>query len=463
MVENYKLKVEVGKFLEYLSWSSISLLDATENSRNYKNKVMIKKFALYLLIALPLSLTAQSTFDLDSAKKAFAWKKRRIITNNDGIDTKVRKPADTLNPKSFTDRRLKGLIGTQVDAVFYSDGVFASYTHQSEISDVRTAGLANTFLTEYLIREGTDALTEVIKFCRSNNMDVFWSIRMNDSHDSHDTTIMSSWKKNNQDALMGTYEQKFAHLDGWSAVNYENYKVRKKLLEVIEDVVSRYDIDGIELDFFKHLMLFRETLNGQKATKEQLSLMTSFIHDIRGVLDTYGQIKRKPILLTVRVPDSFEYNEALGIDLQTWLSRNYVDILVTSDYFKLNSYEFLAKVSKQFNVPIYPCLTPRRIHNGGKPGTKSDLPKWRAEAYSALKAGLNGIYVFNRFQARDRIYREIGNLRYLETLEREQNFESGICETCWFKPQRWVKEGDQFKGTGDAYLKKLSEQASENE
>lgn len=418
-------------------------------------KELKKNMIAVLLVLISSGSFAQNNFNLDSAKHAFTWKKRRIINNNDGSDVQYRAPIDTASPQSFLRRRFVGLKGSQVDAISYCDGFLDKYTHRSDKTEIRRKMGKYDLIVDYLFKNDTDPLNEVVNFCRENNLDIFWSMRMNDDHDFQDNNKMPTWKKENPDALMGKKGDQFSHRSTWTALNYENYKVRRYQLEVIEDVVSRYDIDGIELDFFRHLWLFRETLNGKPATSSQLALMTGFIHDIRDLLDDYSRRKKKPLLLIIRVPDSFEYCETLGIDLEEWLSKKYVDLLVTSGYFKLNSYDFLARVGKEFNVPVYPCFTPRRIHNGGGVGDKTDLVKWRSEAYTALNAGVSGIYIFNRFFSYDDVYDEIGTLESLESLEREDNFESYICETCWFKPQRWIKNGDRFIKTGDKYLEEI--------
>jgi hypothetical protein len=229
----------------------------------------------------------------------------------------------------------------------------------------------------------------------------------------------------------------------WSALNYSKKNVRDHLFNILEDVISRYDIDGIEIDFYRHLYIFSETQDGLKSKNKNRQKLTSLIGEIREVLNTYSIQKQKSLLFLIRIPDSIPYCYELGIDLEEWLDKKYIDIIIAGGYFKLEPWTYIVDIGKKYDIPVYACLTPRRIHNGGTPGQKSDLPKWRGEAYNALKAGVNGIYTFNRFQPKDPIFKEIGELETLDKLDRVDQ-ESFICETCWFKPQRWLKDGDKY-------------------
>jgi hypothetical protein len=199
----------------------------------------------------------------------------------------------------------------------------------------------------------------------------------------------------------------------------------------------------LEIDFYRHLYVFKEVQDGKISKEKNRQKLTSFISQIRQILDSVSIERTKPILLIVRIPDSFEYCHDLGLDIKTWLENRYLDIIIGGGYFKLNSWENLVEIGKNYDVPVYACLTPRRIHGGGSPGQKSDMPKWRGEAYNAWKAGVNGIYTFNRFNSKDAIFKEIGEITVLENLERIDQ-ESYICESCWFKPQRWLKDGEKY-------------------
>ncbi len=62
---------------------------------------------------------------------------------------------------------------------------------------------------------------------------------------------------------------------------------------------------------------------------------------------------------------------------------------------------------------------------------------------NAWKAGMDGIYTFNRFDLHDRIFRELGDPELLTTLDRIDQT-AFINEESWSKPETWLKNGRQF-------------------
>lgn len=414
-----------------------------------KSKFSIKVAKVLCLVGLMflvhnVTLGQEITEDnLLEKRREFAFKKRRIIVNNDGLDMMRRKPED--NAADFLSKRTEGLEGKQVDAISYCTGVFDSYTHKSSFSELKTVNKeGKEFMSMDLINQGTDALQEMINYCRKNQMDIFWSFRMNDTHDSGEGAHVTKWKMDNQNLLLGTEGKKFEYGgSAWAALNYEERAVRNRVFSIIEEVVTNYDVDGVELDFFKHLIYFKEPTTGVPASQMQQDMMTELIRDIRIMLNKYSIIRQKPILLLIKIPDSPEYAKVLGLDYITWMEKNYVDVYISGDYFKFRPWTDIVNMNSKYNVATFACLEPRRVHGGGRPGERSDLPKWRGEAYNAWKAGVNGIYTFNRFQTWDKIFVEIGDPKKLERLERVDQ-ESYICGSCWFKPQKWVKDGEQY-------------------
>jgi len=64
------------------------------------------------------------------------------------------------------------------------------------------------------------------------------------------------------------------------------------------------------------------------------------------------------------------------------------------------------------------------------------------EARNAWKAGVDGIYTFNRFNPNDPILRELGDPALLETLERID--QTVYVANIWSRPETWLKDGDKY-------------------
>ena len=57
-------------------------------------------------------------------------------------------------------------------------------------------------------------------------------------------------------------------------MNYEVPEVREKVLRILTDVAARYDVDGLELDFFRHPVYFQPQIFGKPVTQEQCDMLT---------------------------------------------------------------------------------------------------------------------------------------------------------------------------------------------
>jgi hypothetical protein len=377
-------------------------------------------------------------------------RKRRIIMNNDGNDAKAAISLEPVNEENFLKHRTLSLAGSQVDSIFYCDGVFNYFTHPSKESELLTWGdeKARKYLNK-LFEQGTDPLKMTIDFGHKNNMEVFWSMRMNDTHDSgkNRDELFCNWKREHPEYLVGKRGDKFPYGNNrWSSVNYEIKEVREKVFRIIYEVCSRYDIDGIELDFFRHTVFFKQQLTGEPVTQEQCDLLTGLVQQIYNMADELGRKRGRPILIAIRIPDSVGFCKAIGIDLIKWLKEDYVDIISTGDYFKLEPWENLVSLGKKFNVPAYACFEHRRLEKTDDPEGKTALPIWRGEALNAWKAGISGIYVFNRFKADDQLFKELGDPELLETLERIDQTVY-VNKNHWSRPEVWLKDGDKFVTT----------------
>jgi hypothetical protein len=375
----------------------------------------------YAQLAQEVTVTTTAYTD----RKAAAQRERRIIYNNDGLDN----PGTKINPVTFLSRRTVGFEKTMVDAIFYCDGIFNLYTHGSTETELLNG--PGTTRPEWepwaweLQRQGFDTLQLVIEYAKANDLEVFWSFRMNDTHDNQSSRQdwqLSQWKRDNAQYMMSPYRQQFPY--GWAqgpswtytALNYEYEAVREKAFRIIEDVVQRYDIDGLELDFLRFPVFFKPQMLGVPVTDAQRALMSEWLQRVRDLVDTVAAQRGKPILIAVRVHDSVEYNYESGMDLGTWLEKDLVDMVVASDYFRLQPWEHIVSFVTPYDVPVYACVSAARF-------PADNILPWRAEALRAWEAGVAGIYTFNIFNASHAAFSELGDRALLLRLPRSDQFE----------------------------------------
>jgi len=347
---------------------------------------------------------------LEKIRKQLAHKKRRIIYNNDGADLLY--CCDSANPQAFLGSRIKPLLGTQVDTLFYStSGPFGLFTHHTHIGEVFTSkaeGFSRN-QTSGFIREGTDALRLVVDFCRENQIEIFWSMRMNDIHDSYSVWyskyMLPAIKKKHPEFLMADKYRR-PMKGAWSAVDYGRAEIRDLAFRFAEEICQRYEVDGIELDFMRTPMMFKVQSNGYECTDTERDQLTGLIRRIRKMTENVGIRRGVPILMAVRVPDSVAFCRAIGIDIETWLDEGLIDLLIPGGDSHLQPWRASVELGYKYDVPVFPCLSnvPQASANVHK-----SLACWRGRALNALDSGADGIYVFNFHSPKSPLWRQIGD------------------------------------------------------
>ena len=379
------------------------------------------------------------------ARRTARRRTRRIIMNNDGNDARwnVNKP---VTPELFLSKRTQGLVDSQVDAIFYCTGVTNVHHHAGRVGE-RQTNAGKGYVADELAKLGTDTLGVIADFCRRNGKEVFWSLRMNDTHDSDlEYDEISLFKRQHPELIVGKKGEKTPVLPGrWSAFDYGQEPVRRLIVAMLADVVTRYDIDGVELDFFRHPHYFRAQFYGNPVTQADCDKMTAMIREIRDLCDREGRRRGRPVLIAVRVPDSLGFAKAIGLDWEQWLREELIDLVTAADYLKFEPWTHLAAIGRQYDIPVYACIEQRRLLGGGDPENTSVEELWRTEAYKAWQAGVNGIYTFNRFDPYDPIFRELGDPALLAKLPRSgKESMTTLSSKGMLSPTYWLRNGNDF-------------------
>ena len=203
----------------------------------------------------------------------------------------------------------------------------------------------------------------------------------------------------------------------WSAVNYAVPEVREKVLRILADVAARYDVEGLELDFFRHPIYFQPQIFGQPVTQEHRDMLTDLMRRVRKMADQRAAERGRPMLIAVRVPDSVEYCSAIGIDLVRWLKEDLVDLLVVGGYFQLNPWETSVALGHKYGVPVYPSLDDPRFRDKEAQELRNSPACYRGRALEAWAAGGDGIYLFNFFDPHSPLLKELGDPKALANME----------------------------------------------
>jgi len=383
------------------------------------------------LAALPLAVAmavsgdvvgseSSETQSFTNQRRQLQHRPRRIIYNNDGNDIRLK---ELSTPAEFLQQRIEPALGTQVDSIFYCTCATTIYHHDTDVAERMDDQADAIQATEgpivkwrdnmrMLRAAGKDCLELVVERCHEAGVEIFWTHRINDVHDSIPNLrwLLSQWKREHPEYLLGKPEDWETHVDAeprqwWSALDFAKSEVTDYLCRINEEVCQRYDVDGIEIDYFRSPMFFKPNLDYKPATDEQVEIMTAFQRRTREIARREGQRRGRPILVAVRVPMTVEKCRYVGIDIEAWLAEDLVDLLVTGGGyvpFTMPTKE-LVELGHAYDVPVYPAISGSGMRRRERRPGERDKPRplgsgaWRAVAANAWHNGADGMYTFNHF------------------------------------------------------------------
>ena len=240
-----------------------------------------------------------------------------------------------------------------------------------------------------LIDRGLDPLKVLIDRAHEKGMDFFASLRLS-AHEGMNP----------------------AHRIENGGGNMAHPEVREHHYRVLEELVSNYPIEGVELDFATPGGgLIMPTEKGP----ELLSAMTDYVGRIAAMVRQHPGKQ-----IGVRVLPTEALNRAQGLDVRAWLQQNQVDFVVPMRYgYQILDpdmpIDWLIEAAHQADTSVYPSLQPYEDHKQtGAPEREWATPEqMRAAVANFWERGADGFYAwFLRWPlgaAQRRILSELGD------------------------------------------------------
>ena len=347
----------------------------------------------------------------ETARRSAMDRPRRLLFNDDGGETRV-PPHPLPKPTDFLAARIAPLQGTQVDTLVFdtTSGTFGRPAHRTNVAEpflVREGRYQHNILPD-LAPLGTDSLRVTTEHARRTGHEVFWTLRMNDTHDATNPLLLPKFKAAHPEYLLGRKDQP-PKRGTWSAVDYGEPAVRALARSLIAETAANFDLDGVVLDFWRHPVFFRRTANEQPVTDAERAIMTELLRAVRQDLDVAGRRRGRYILLGIKFPDSVGYCREIGLDLEAWLGGGLVDLLIPGGYFQLTPWRDSVALARRHGVKVYACLAESRVRDELGNRERNSLPALRARALAAWAAGVDGIEMFNHFDPRSPLWHELGD------------------------------------------------------
>ena len=349
----------------------------------------------------------KETREMARMRQEMKQRRRRVIYNNDGNELFI---APITGADDFLSKRIVPALGTQVDSIFFCTLVTTLYQHDTDVSE-RGDDLADaTRATDAhpvnlrdnmrkLRAAGKDCFTLVVEKCHEAGVEVFWSHRINDIHDTFASWLLSQWKRQHPECLMGSSanKEKYPSTDPrywWSFLDFGVPAVREYLTRINAEVCRSYDMDGIEIDYLRHPLFFRSNLECKPASAEELDTLTAFQRGVREAALREGARRGRPILVAARVPMDVGTCRHIGIDVERWLREDLLDLLVIGGGYTPFTMPMreLVELGHAHGLPVYPVISA-----SGMRGTYGAIAAWCGAAANVWQAGGDGVYLFNTF------------------------------------------------------------------
>ena len=255
-----------------------------------------------------------------------------------------------LPPESMTVEKLVEFVdsaavsGRVARLVFCAAASRASYASQAvepvwaDLTGMETNAPAWPANAKRLADAGIDPYRVWIAASRRRGISPWISLRLNDLHGCLATNAfqLSTFWRTRRDLYRVPGKDPVRQRGAWTdyALDYSHEEVRRYYLRLAEELLARYDPDGLELDF---LRFSRHLTPGKE--REQAPLMTEFVRSVRMAANADGKARGRRIALSARVPEWRTAARAFGLDVAAWVREGLVDEVVPCNMWAASNFD----------------------------------------------------------------------------------------------------------------------------
>lgn len=331
-----------------------------------------------------------------------------LILNEDNSHFFGSRPAEAMT-RQGVEALIDGYAGSAVTHLFLNPNSMRT-SYRSAVRDAiwePVNGVVPTGLwplnAQRLDAAGLDPYAIWIARSRHHGISPWISMRMNDVHaaDDPESFLHSEfWRRHPE----------LRRVPGGPAVpwvsqalNYAHPAVRAHQLDLVRELLERYDADGLELDWMRfgyHLTPGRE--------REEREILSDVVREVRQLTETWAKRRGHPIRLGVRVPAHPDAAAGLGMDAIEWARRGWVDLIVPCPFWSTSDFDIPVELWRERlgDRAVDVVVAPGFEHNlrpspQAKP-VANDLATLRGFAASARQRGAETLYLFNWMDSQTR-------------------------------------------------------------
>jgi hypothetical protein len=267
----------------------------------------------------------------------------RVFDNDDGWILGAHEGAGPLTPEMIWEQSIGPRQVTPITDFLWSVAGNEVYTYDTRVAETFGEGYDPSVLDppdarklenlRYLQEQHGGALAVYISLAHRAGLRFMASYRMNQHYgaveDGHPCGF-SSMRRERPDLAIGRPDEPLSPDNiEWglrTGLNFACEEVRRHHIAICTEMVDRWDVDGIELDFMRHPAFFR--------IEEAVAcghLLTDMVAAIKAAVDAASARSGREIELVVRVPPTVFACHRIGIEISRWIAKGLVDVVVAGE------------------------------------------------------------------------------------------------------------------------------------
>ena len=267
-----------------------------------------------------------------------------------------------------------------------------------EVSDEPLPFKSNVLKTKLLFENVKDPFGLRISYGRKLGRKVYLSMRMNDVHwvSNFDSTMVSDFWREHQDCQTAPYTdagQWWFHTFDYAKPEVYNYH-----LALVKEYLTRFDPDGLELDWMRTPYYFEPGWEIENA-----KILTQFVRETRKLADECAARNGHPVALTVRVPSQPESARRMGFDVPAWVKEKLIDRVVLTSYWGVTDFDIPLELWRSLLGDDVKITAGLEILCRGKVTDQADFFNDAAVVFGYASSyyyrGSDDIYLFNHMDA----------------------------------------------------------------
>ena len=223
--------------------------------------------------------------------------------------------------------------------------------------------------------KGIDIMARIIDECHKRGIKAYCHHRISEVELNLESS-RNELKQKNKDWVIKTWWQEGL----WNLASPELQKFK---LDYITKIMSKYDFDGITIDFLRHLPCLPV---GKQWEKRECA--TEFMGKLKSNMERLG----RKVKVGAKLPENGEACHGDGFDVNAWAKNGFVDFVICGSRTINPDIDWYKNVTSGTGTEVYACWDgyhlAEAIHNQPSEFYRGMLSNW-------INKGADGVVAFN--------------------------------------------------------------------